>query len=132
MEAQAQTAKQERAFRRLMDRISKILTYIGIAFLMVMMLASVIDVLGRFFFNMPLPGSYEIVQYSMVAAVFFCFGHIQMVGGNISVEVVVDRLSRKLQDVIQFITTVVAIVLFAYFTYSSFLQFHMNSKHRLP
>ena len=110
------------AFRRLMEWVSIHLDYIGIIGLMLMMLITVVDVAGRIFLNEPLQGSYEMVQYSMVVAVFFCFGHIQVVGGNISVEVVVDRLPVKVQDIIELITTIISIGLFAFVTYASILQ----------
>jgi TRAP-type C4-dicarboxylate transport system permease small subunit len=105
-----------------MDRLTRVLSYVGIVFLMAMMLVSVIDVVGRTVLNSPLPGSYELVEFTLIGTVFFCLGHIQMVGGNISVEVLVDMLPKRAQNVVQLVTTVVATALFAYFSWASIQQ----------
>ncbi len=109
-------------YRDLMFKGTKVLNYIGICFLVVMMLALVVDVCGRAIFNMPLPGAFEIVQYAMVAAVFFCLGHIQIVGGNIVVEVLMDRAPQRVQDAAEVFNTLVPLVMFVFFAWASVLQ----------
>ena len=39
-------------------------------FLFLMMILTVVDVVGRYFFNAPMPGGYELIQFGMAGMVF--------------------------------------------------------------
>ena len=57
-----------------------------------LMLLVVIEVVGRYLFNHPIQGHYEIVVAFMAPLVFFGFAYTQRVGGNIRMELFISRI----------------------------------------
>jgi len=54
--------------------LSTYLSYVGNFALAAMMLLTTADVIGRYFFNAPVLGAYEITEYLMLIMVFFIPG----------------------------------------------------------
>ncbi len=67
---------------------------VAIIFLVLM---TVYDVAMRTFFNKPMMGSQEYTQYLMVIIAFCAMAWRVFEGGHVSVEILVDRLSRRTQ-----------------------------------
>lgn len=62
-----------------------------IVFLMLFVCA---EVGGRYLFNSPIYGHYEIVVAAMVPLVFLGFSYTERVGGNISMELFISKIPR--------------------------------------
>ena len=62
-----------------------------IVFLMLFVCA---EVVGRYLFNHPIFGHYEIVVAAMVPLVFLGFSYTEQAGGNISMQLLVSRIPR--------------------------------------
>ncbi len=73
------------------------------AFLLAMAVITVIDVVGRYFLNTPLPGGYEIVQYLMALSVFAALPLATRAESHLTVTLFVDRLSGRPRRVHRFI-----------------------------
>jgi TRAP-type C4-dicarboxylate transport system permease small subunit len=85
---------------RLVEVIEHSLTYLAVTSTFIMMCLTTADSIGRYLFNRPIVGAYEIAaNYLMVATVFLgiCYAHRQ--GANIRVTFLVDRLPLKVQTV---------------------------------
>lgn len=78
-----------------MGRAIAWLNYLGVATVMVTMVATLTDVLGRYLFNKPLLGATEVGEMSMVAVVFFGAAYTQRIRGHVSVDAVYQRLSYR-------------------------------------
>lgn len=59
----------------------------------VMMLLVTLNVAGRYFFNSPIPGAFEITESVLTLMVFFAFALTQHNGGNLRVSVLTQNLS---------------------------------------
>ena len=84
------------------DSIGKLSTriaYVGAYCLFFMTLLVAVHVLSRYFFNFPIPGAVEIIQFTMVCVVFLGFGYGAYNGANVAVEVVMDKLPLKFQRI---------------------------------
>ena len=80
--------------------LSTYLSYIGNAALAAMMLLATVDVIGRYFFNSPVLGAYEMTEYLMLILVFSFLALAQSARVHISVDIVFNRLPRRLQHVL--------------------------------
>ena len=81
--------------------LSTYLSYIGNIALAVMMLLTTADVIGRYFFNAPVLGAYEITEYLMLIMVFSFLALAQSSKVHISVDIVFNRLPARLRPVLE-------------------------------
>jgi TRAP-type C4-dicarboxylate transport system permease small subunit len=69
--------------------------------LLCMMVLTICDVIGRYFFNSPVTGAYEITEVMMITVVFLFIGYTQAQKGHISIDFVIhydpDRLDEYSQ-----------------------------------
>ena len=72
--------------------------YAGCALLAIMMLLTSADVLGRYFFNSPIEGTYELVGFLLVLVLAAGLAHCQLEKGNVRVKIIYDRQSEKLRN----------------------------------
>lgn len=84
--------------KRIIDLSSKALGAIGNTALMVMMVIMVADIALRYLLNIPLMGSYEIVEFLMVIVVFFQLAQTEQEDGHIRVTMLVDRFPKKVRQ----------------------------------
>ncbi len=77
--------------------INKITSIVASIALGVMMLVTVIDVIGRYFFNKPITGTPELVGLLLVCAGTWGWGYCQMEKGHVSVTVLTERLPPRAQ-----------------------------------
>ncbi|MCF0140841.1 MAG: TRAP transporter small permease [Mogibacterium sp.] len=74
-----------------------------------------VNVVLRRIFQMPITGAIEAVQYGMLFAVCIAIGKTTFEKGHIVVELIVDSLPPKPRKVLQIITGIVGIAIFAFF-----------------
>ena len=96
----------------LFERVSRAAAMAGGLLLVGVMAMTVISVIGRYVFNAPIPGDYEITELVCGVAVFAFFPYCHIRNGNIVVEFFTARLSARrntmLDTVHNFAFTVVA------------------------
>jgi TRAP-type C4-dicarboxylate transport system permease small subunit len=86
-------------------------TVVGLMFL------TVIDVVGRRFFNRPFQGTVELTQIAMVIIIYLGFAYAEHNNDHIAVDIVYSRLRRGIQLALSVITSVFAIVLVGLLAY---------------
>ncbi len=80
--------------------ISKYLRHIGNFALAAMMFLTTADVTGRYFFNSPILGAYEVTEYLMLLVVFSFLAFAQAEKAHISVDILFAGLPHRVQAVI--------------------------------
>jgi len=84
--------------RKLLDGCNIVLIYTAVTSTFVMMCLTTVDAAGRYIFNQPVTGAYEITTYYLIAAaVFLSAGYTYCEGGYIRVTFFVDRLPQKVK-----------------------------------
>lgn len=78
-----------------LERLSRGIALMGGILLVGVMLMTVVSVLGRYLFNAPIPGDYEITELACAMAVFAFFPYCQVRGGNIVVEFFTRKLGPR-------------------------------------
>ena len=86
-----------------------------------MMSLTCVDVFLRYFFRMPIPGTYEIVAFLGAVAVSFAMAHTLAERGHVAVSLVVQLFPKWLQDIIEGIISIFGIVLFGLIAWQSVL-----------
>ncbi len=102
-----------------MSTVNKVQAIISsIAVFVIMALISA-DVVGRFLFNRPVMGTYELGQMFMVCMVFLGLSYTQMVGGNVTVDTFTQRLNPRIRAALSIFSNIVGLIIFALMTHSS-------------
>jgi TRAP-type C4-dicarboxylate transport system permease small subunit len=89
--------------------IVKAVHKIGLGILVGMMFLTVVDVIGRKFFDTPVTGSYELTELLLALIVFFSVGYTQIQKGHIAMEALVSRFSPRAQAITDSIVYLISI-----------------------
>jgi len=100
-----------KAFAERMRSLNFLLAYVGGYVLFGMMVLTTSDVIGRYIFNLPITGAYEITEAMMVTLVFFFIGYTQATKAHVSVDLVVNLLPRKIRVVIDITTHLLSLLM---------------------
>jgi len=100
------------SFERFVTWLSRLLDKIAGWSLVGMMLLTVADVILRLF-RRPILGTYEIVGLLGAIVIAFAMPHTTLQRGHVSVGIVVSNLSLSAQSLINLITRILSIILFA-------------------
>lgn len=105
---------------RLLRAVIAVYGAVGAAAIFLMMLHITADVVGKFVFNRPLPGTIPIVsQYYMVIAAFLPLAMVERLTGHISVEILYTSLPRTLRGLLTVFATALGVVVFAALTWAT-------------
>lgn len=106
---------------KMFNKFESVLLVISMLTLFIMMLWVFTDVFLRFFFNAPLKGTIEITgEYLMVLIVYLAISSTQKHDGHIKVTLFSDKFPKKIENIIKFITNLVAAFIFLWVSYFNF------------
>ncbi|RLC72698.1 MAG: TRAP transporter small permease [Chloroflexi bacterium] len=94
----------------------------GLVSLFAMMVLTVGDVVGRYFFTKPILGTFELTEFMLAVLVFCSLGYTQVRKGHISIDVVVSRLPSRAQAIIDTLTYLGSLGLFSLVTWQSIIN----------
>ena len=95
------------------------LNAIAAVFVFLLMLVISADVLGRYVFNQPLQGAFELSESLLVFVVFMGFAYTQHEKGNIRVQMVSSRLPARWRPLLDFVAHALGLAIFALITYEA-------------
>ena len=93
-------------------RFSATLSFIGVTWIMIMMVVVVIDVIGRYFFNSPLTGTAEIARNSIVGIAFFMLPWATVENRHIRTTIIVDSMPDKWKRIQNIATYILGLFVF--------------------
>lgn len=91
--------------RAFVQRLNYWACFVGMLFAIPLMLLTVADVVGRAFFNKPIPGSFELSEYMLSVLILLGAAYTQQVKGHVGVNFLTKRLSPRLRALCGVITT---------------------------
>jgi TRAP-type C4-dicarboxylate transport system permease small subunit len=109
-------------FRRLVNRASYGACFMGMFLAIPLMLLTVGDVMGRSFFNKPIPGTFELSEYMLAVIVLLGAGYTQQVKGHVGVDFLTSRFSPRVQAVLQAVTTLAGLLVIAIMVWQGYLE----------
>jgi TRAP-type C4-dicarboxylate transport system permease small subunit len=77
--------------------LCRLLTVVAAGCLAAMAVLTVADVLGRYLLNRPLPGALELSEFAMALLVFFGLGSTALTGGQVVVDIAIERFPPRLR-----------------------------------
>ncbi len=96
---------------------NNILHKISSMILLFMMLLTIADVSGRYFFNKPITGTYELTGLLLAITVFFSLGKAQLMNNHIEIDVITNKFSYKIQKILQSCISFMVIILLVLMTW---------------
>jgi TRAP-type C4-dicarboxylate transport system permease small subunit len=103
---------------------NRVMVYIAAFALTGMMMVTVADVVGRYFFNRPIRGAYELVGFLLVWAGSWGMGYCQIQKGHIRVDFLMQRLSQKSQAIMTVLANLLGFIAFSLLTWRVILLGH--------
>lgn len=98
---------------RWLDKVDYFLMYISAGTIFLMMLWVFVDVLMRYFFNSPIPGTMEITgEYLLPIIAFLGISYTQKHNGHVNVDLLYGKFSKGTKRIVGLFTNLVALLLF--------------------
>jgi TRAP-type C4-dicarboxylate transport system permease small subunit len=109
--------------QKLLDLIQRVMLYASALSTFVIMLLTTIDAMGRYLFNSPIAGVYEITtSYLMVAAVFLGATYAYREGAYIRVTFLAERLPGKVKLAVDYFVQTISMLYGALLVYATYEQ----------
>ena len=94
---------------RKLDSVARVVLLGSMGFLVFMMLLMTADVVGRYFANRPIGGSWELIGFLLVCLAASGLAYTQREKGNIRVLVLFDRLPQRGKTIVDILSYLIAI-----------------------
>ncbi len=94
----------------LVRMVRQVVAGVGGACLAALMFLVAADVAGRYLFNHPIPGGYELVEYLMAIVVPLGVAYCAEQKAHVGVDLVVERLSARARNMVDACTQLVTVV----------------------
>jgi TRAP-type C4-dicarboxylate transport system permease small subunit len=105
-----------------LDFASRIMAIIAAYVLAIMVLLTAADVSGRYFFNRPIPGAWELIGLLLVCAGTFGLAYCQIKKRHIRVTFLFERLSPRLQAISDSLAYLIGFLAFSIICWQSSLM----------
>ena len=102
----------------IVTRLTKILNWVALTSLWIMVLLTTLDVIMRQF-GMPILGTYEVIGFLGFITVAFALAQTTLNHGHVAVKVLMSKLSPPVQNIINKVTLVFSLILFALISWQS-------------
>lgn len=99
---------------KIAEKLTHLLGWIAGLTVVLMMIHVMVDVIGKYVFNAPLPGTAEVVAaYYMIGCVFLPLAWVEASGGSIVVEVIYEKVSPRARRVMLKLADIVSIIYYS-------------------
>lgn len=105
-----------------LKKLSRGIGYIGAFALFVMMLLTTTDVVGRYLFNKPILGAYELTEYLVLILIFSFLSNAQAHKDHVSVDLIFTKFPHKFRFVVNLFNHIVCFLLTVLISWMSFLK----------
>lgn len=108
--------EREKLLKKL-EAVSACLAYVGSVALVCMMTLTTVDVAGRYLFNKPIIGAFEITEFLVLILIFSFIGFAQAGKAHVSVDLLVAQLPGRLQKAVDLFTHTLCFILMGLITW---------------
>jgi len=109
-------------FTRIMVSISRWMSIIAAVIICLMMVLNITDVAGRYFFNRPLLGAYELISILMIGAGAFGLAFCEFGKRHIKVGAFVDLLPPRVQAFFDVLAYFISLVVYTLISWQMFIR----------
>ena len=86
---------------------------IGMLAIFILLVLTVGDVAGRFIFNKPIAGTFEVTKILFALSVFFSFPVAQFRGENLGITLLYDKFPIRVKGILDFISALISMAMFS-------------------
>lgn len=97
--------------------INNILHKISSVLLFLLMFLTTADVIGRYFFNNPITGTYELTSLALALMIFFSLGSGQISKDHIEIDFLTSKMPAKVQEVLSGAASLILFILMSLTTW---------------
>lgn len=102
-----------RIIKKISGTCSEIAGRISMLTVFILLVLTVCDVIGRFVFNSPIPGTFELTRILFALSVFFSFSLSQYKGENLGITILYDKYPLRLKGIIDLFSVLISIAMFS-------------------
>lgn len=106
-----------------LGRVENVFNLIAASSILALMLLAVAQVLGRLFFNTPIPGFIDITEQAMAVFAFAGVAYCQRVGGHIRMEIVLGKLHGRTLWICEMLGVILIALVVALLIWGSWYHF---------
>jgi TRAP-type C4-dicarboxylate transport system permease small subunit len=110
------------AISKKIKNLSTLLGYLGAIALFAMMILTTSDVVGRYLFNSPILGAFELTEYLVLILIFSFLCNAQSHKDHVSVDLLFNKFPKKVRHIINIFNHVACLLLTALIVWMSFLK----------
>ena len=100
--------------------LSSVLAYVGAVALFGTMCLTAADVIGRYAFNSPILGVFELTEFLVLILIFSFLAYTQSQKTHVAVELLLKILPRRIQAYIEVLNHIICLVLMILITWMGF------------
>lgn len=101
----------KRNFRGLISQVGRYLNWCAITILGLLAVVTLIDVIGRSFFNRPIDGGYELTELALVVLFAFGLGKSELMKKNVRVDLLMGNLSAAVRHKFDNLNNIVSCII---------------------
>jgi TRAP-type C4-dicarboxylate transport system permease small subunit len=105
---------------KILQRLSSYLAYIGAISLFLMMCLTIADVTGRYLFNKPILGAFELTEFMVLVLIFSFLAYAQSHKSHINVDLFMMFFPEKLRTLIEIFNHVACLAIMILITWTGF------------
>ncbi len=108
--------------RKFIQKMTFGASYVGMLFLIPMMLLTSGEVVGRAVWSRPIPGSMELSSYMLAIFVLLGIAYTHQVGGQVRVTMLVSRIPEKAALVLSVLTTLLSLFIIGVMAWQGWIK----------
>jgi TRAP-type C4-dicarboxylate transport system permease small subunit len=97
--------------------LSSKLAYVGAVALFGMMCLTAADVIGRYVFNRPITGVFELTEYLVLILIFSFIGYTQSQKGHVAVDLLLAKFPRGIRTIVEICNHFICLMLMGLITW---------------
>jgi len=117
--------KTHRFIKKISDRPSKMLSFLGGVILFTLVIITTIDVAGRYLFSKPFSATFELTQFMFCMVVFFGMPYFGILKRHIRINLLIDRFPSAVKNIIDTITEFLSFCMCVIVSWQAFVQAHV-------
>ena len=115
-------SEDDNPIARATDAVTAAAAYVAGAVLLALMLLTTADVAGRYFFNAPIDGVFDLTHFAVSIMTFLGLAYCGFRGGHVAIELLYDRLARPVRRVLNRGINLAGCILFAVIAWRTAVQ----------
>ena len=96
--------------------------YIAGIVLLALMLLTTADVAGRYFFNSPITGVFDVTHFAVLIMVFLGLAYCGFQGGHVAIDILYNKLNTTIAGYLNRVINLVGCILFGLIAWRALLQ----------